>query len=154
MRGVKRGLTSPKSLKPSKIGTHSMDNIEPLVINIRKGQIKHLILQMLARDEIVKTTQLLHGSAKLETLERYKELHMNVLRDAGLVRKMPADSWSITAEGLARVRELGLEPPTPNLAKAKSFTTSGTYDGKELQRHCMRAGAYDAFDLPSRMMGK
>lgn len=41
------------------------------------------------------------------------------------------------------------KPQTTAPMPVKNSTATGTYDGKELTRTCLRPGAYDAYDKPS-----
>jgi hypothetical protein len=80
-----------------------------------------------------------------------KEVLANLIR-AGLVK--PWDSMlSLTVKGSRTLRKVNEEQDGPTQIVGKrtisTGTVTGTYDGKELRRTCLRCGAYDAFELPS-----
>lgn len=80
----------------------------------------------------------------------------NVIR-AGLVK--PWDSnLSLTVKGSRQLRRINEEQGGPVQFAGKRLISTGTvtgaYDGKELRKTCLRAGAYDAFALPSLIGGE
>ena len=73
---------------------------------------------------------------------------------AGYLKKQE-NSWAITVNGLARLRELEGEKSVDTRVKSHLHRpVSGTYDGRELKNLCVRPGAYDAYKLPSMMAGQ
>lgn len=75
----------------------------------------------------------------------------NLIR-AGLVKPWDA-MLTLTVKGSRQLRRINEEQGGPVQFAGKRListgTVSGTYDGKELRRTCLRVGAYDAFELPS-----
>lgn len=65
----------------------------------------------------------------------------------------------LSLRGKNRLQKINQEAATNDLeiVERRTHTTgsaSGTYDGKELGRTCVRPGAYDAYELPSLIGGK
>jgi len=88
--------------------------------------------------------------------EYTKEVLTQLIR-AGLVK--PWDSMvSLTVKGSRTLRKVNDEQAGPMQFAGKRListgTVGGTYDGKELRQTCLRAGAYDAFSLPSLIGGE
>ena len=58
----------------------------------------------------------------------------------------------ITTSGSKKLRQVNDEHNGPMpVAGKRTHVGVGLYDGKELRRTCLRPGAYDAFEMPSRM---
>jgi hypothetical protein len=77
---------------------------------------------------------------------------------AGLVRNNIDGLIVLSPAGTKRLRMINQEQAGPQQIVGKRListgTVTGTYDGKELRRTCLRPGAYDAFELPSLFGGK
>lgn len=88
---------------------------------------------------------------------KIRDILLNLKR-WGLVLNDPSnDHWSITHKGIKVLSELGhptrsinLPVRTPKAKRAEVYERP-IYDGKELGPTVTRAGAYDAFKLPSRI---
>lgn len=75
------------------------------------------------------------------------------LRRAGLVRPNIDGLIVLSHTGTRRLRQINEAQAGPLQFAGKrligSGSPTGTYKGEELRRTCLRAGAYDAFELPS-----
>ena len=77
---------------------------------------------------------------------------------AGLVRNNIDGLIVLSPSGTKRLRQINEAQAGPVQFAGKRVISTGTvtgaYDGKELRRTCLRAGAYDAFELPSLIGGE
>lgn len=88
---------------------------------------------------------------------KIRDILLNMKRWGLVLNDTSTDHWSITHKGIKVLTELG--HPTRSVAlpvrtpkeKRSELYDRPIYDGKELGPTVVRAGAYDAFNLPSRM---
>lgn len=68
--------------------------------------------------------------------------------DGGLV--------GLSLRGKTKLQNVNRDASTKDLeiVGPRTYRSTGTYEGKELGRNCVRPGAYDAYELPSLMGGK
>jgi len=69
-----------------------------------------------------------------------------------LINVLPDGNLAITFVGIRRLREANTQSNGLGVVGKRTIsagTTTEPYDGRELRRTCLRAGAYDAFELPS-----
>ena len=101
------------------------------------------------------------GSSTREALtgeDEYTKGKFSDLRRAGLVRINIDGLVVLAPAGSKRLRLINEAQGGPAQFAGKreisTGTVTGAYDGKELRRTCLRAGAYDAFELPSLIGGE
>lgn len=71
---------------------------------------------------------------------------------AKFIITLPDGDITLTAVGTRRLRAANLKDNGLGIVGKRTIstgTTVGKYDGRELRQTCLRAGAYDAFKLPS-----
>lgn len=85
-------------------------------------------------------------------------ISVNSLMRAGYIKLMPDNSVELTLQGSRKLREINdAEHPNQNVTAKRVYTNgmmTDAYEAPELRRTCLRPGAYDAFELPSLMMGQ
>lgn len=82
---------------------------------------------------------------------------LNLLSHARLIRRTAEGDMEITLRGENALAKVSKVEDEPSVAGSRSFanaTTKTDYDGKELGPTCHRAGAYDAYQLPSLINGE
>jgi hypothetical protein len=101
------------------------------------------------------------GSCTREALtgeDEYTKGKFSELRRAGLVRVNIDGLMVLAPSGSKRLRQINEAQAGPLQFAGKRListgTVTGTYTGAELRRTCLRAGAYDAFELPSLIGGQ
>lgn len=72
------------------------------------------------------------------------------------LRRIDDHEIDISATGKSKLKAVNaaMRPSTGEKAGPRTYQGSGTYDGRELGRTCVRPGAYDAYQLPSMFAGK
>ena len=124
---------------------------------IKVGSTAHRVLSVLASEgnmspPMIKRTGIIAGKTLLEI----ENAIVHELLPKGLVVAMSDIFYGLTQKGLDTKIELGgvdrlfKAPRKTVLAQQNDLFARGTYDGAELRGTCMREGAYDAYNLPSR----
>jgi hypothetical protein len=127
-------------------------------ITIKVGSIAHRILSLLATNgemtvESMKKTGALAGKSLVDI----ENVLFQELLPAGMIL-LGTDNkiWGLTNKGLDAKIELGNAdklykmPRKTVMAQQNNLFARGNYGGEELRDTCLRRGAYDAYDLPSR----
>lgn len=97
-----------------------------------------------------------------ETVKQFREFYLTPLKIEGTLMSLACDKWALTPAGereleVKRVQALVNEPPKFVGVKAeprKVVIPTNLYQGKELGKTCTRAGAYDAYAIPSLIGNK
>lgn len=124
---------------------------------IRVGGIAHRVLSLLASKgnmsaSMIKQTGIIAG----KTVVEIENAVVNELIPKGMVMMITDTIYSLTQKGLDTKIELGATdklfkaPRKKVLAQQNDLFARGIYEGSELRTTCMRTGAYDAYNLPSR----
>lgn len=93
-----------------------------------------------------------HGDVNSQLSIHY-DRYLREMEQHGLVVSIESRGdivWHITNHGRLAIEGKKFKPSKDKICAG---TTTGTYDGKELTRTCLRPGAYDYMDCPSLMAG-
>jgi len=93
-----------------------------------------------------------HGDVNSQLSIHY-DRYLREMEQHGLVVSIESKGdvvWHITNHGRVAIEGKKFKPSKDKICAG---TTTGTYDGKELTRTCLRPGAYDYMDCPSLMAG-
>jgi len=93
-----------------------------------------------------------HGDVNSQLSIHY-DRYLREMEQHGLVVSIESKGdvvWHITNHGRVAIEGNKFKPSKDKICAG---TTTGTYDGKELTRTCLRPGAYDYMDCPSLMAG-
>lgn len=135
--------------------THAKEN--KMGIEIKVGGTAHRILSVLASKgnmsaPMIKKTGIIAG----KTLIEIENVMVYELLPKGLIMAVNEIFYGLTQKGLDLKIELGSldklfkAPRKTVLAQQNDLFARGNYEGEELRSTCMRRGAYDAYNLPSR----
>ena len=97
-----------------------------------------------------------------ETVKQFREFYLTPLKIEGTLVSLACDKWALTETGakeleIKRVHAVVNESPKFVGVKAeprKVVIPTNLYQGKELGKTCNRAGAYDAYAIPSLIGNK
>jgi hypothetical protein len=125
---------------------------------IRVGSVAHRVLALLATNGEMTTESMKKcGALAGKSLVDIENALFQELFPAGLIFLGTDDKiWSLSSKGLDAKIELGNTdklyrmPRKTVLAQQNNLFARGNYGGEELRDTCLRRGAYDAYELPSR----
>jgi len=126
--------------------------------SIKLGSIPHRILSLLATNgEMSSDAMKKSGVLAGKTMVDIEKSLFQFLMPTGLVSlKDDEQMWSLTNKGLDAKIELGNAekvfrmPRKTVMSQQNDLFARGDYGGEELRDTCLRRGAYDAYQLPSR----
>jgi len=124
---------------------------------IKVGSTAHRILSILASKgnmsaPMIKKTGIIAGKSLVDI----ENTIVYELVPKGMVTMVNEMFYGLTQKGLDTKIELGgldklfKSPRKTVLAQQNDLFARGVYEGQELRSTCMRHGAYDAYNLPSR----
>jgi hypothetical protein len=122
---------------------------------VKKNSLQHKILACLAFNGTMAASQIKASISTSDSVAKVEDTLHNQLLHAGLVMRYEM-TWTLTNAGLdLKIALGGLDDAQPvrrgkTLAAQNDLFARGIYDGAELKPNCMRRGAYDAFNMPSR----
>jgi len=93
-----------------------------------------------------------HGDVNSQLSIHY-DRYLREMEQHGLVVSIESHGdtvWHITNHGRIAIEGKKFKPAKDRICAG---TSTGSYDGKELTRTCLRPGAYDYMDCPSLMAG-
>ena len=130
--------------------------------NYRENSFEHRVLYLLANSDEPLMPKSIRDRINLVALSQTKvhNLLLDMKRLGLLIHNSDSDQWAISNKGLTVLIEVGhpsVEVATPKRTpkeKRAEVYERPPYDGAELGPTVTRAGAYDAFALPSRMNNK
>lgn len=125
---------------------------------IRVGSVAHRVLALLATNGEMTTESMKKcGALAGKGLVEIENALFQELFPAGLIFLGIDDKiWSLTNKGLDAKIELGNTdklyrmPRKTVMSQQNNLFERGSYGGEELRDTCLRRGAYDAYQLPSR----
>ena len=125
---------------------------------IRVGSVAHRVLALLATNGDMTTDSMKKcGALAGKSLVDIENALFQELFPAGLIFLGIDDKiWSLTNKGLDAKIELGNTdklyrmPRKTVMSQQNNLFERGNYVGEELRDTCLRRGAYDAYQLPSR----
>lgn len=124
---------------------------------VKVGSTAHRILSVLSSKgnmsaPMIKKTGIIAG----KTLIEIENVMVYELLPKGLIMAVNEIFYGLTQKGLDLKIELGSldklfkAPRKTVLAQQNDLFARGNYNGEDLRSTCMRQGAYDAYNLPSR----
>ena len=125
---------------------------------IKVGSVAHRVLALLATNGDMTTDSLKKcGALAGKSLVDIENALFQELFPAGLILLSTDNKiWSLTNKGLDAKIELGNTdklyrmPRKTVMSQQNDLFARGNYGGEELRDTCLRRGAYDAYQLPSR----